>query len=133
MTNIPARDHAPADLYEGLYCGRGRMENVIKQQQPDLHADRTSTRSMEANQLRLWFTTLAHLLIDRIRAWGLGGTKLAHAYAGTIIRKILKIPAQVRVSVRRIYIQLSTSYPLQAIWRECQRRLQALPPPARER
>ena len=127
VTNIPARDYAAAELYEELYCGRGQMENVIKQQQLDLHADRTSTRSMEANQLRLWFTTLAYLLIDRIRAWGLGETKLARAYAGTIIRKILKIPAQVRVSVRRIYIQLSTSYPLQALWRECQRRLQALP------
>jgi len=129
VTNIPARDHAAADLYEGLYCGRGRMENVIKQQQLDLHADRTSTRSMEANQLRLWFTTLAYLLIERIRAWGLGGTKLARAYAGTIIRKILKIPAQVSVSVRRVYVQISTSYPLQSIWRECQRRLQAHSPP----
>ena len=115
-------------LYEKLYCGRGQMENVIKQQQLDLHADRTSTRDFQSNQLRLWFSTLAYLLVERIRTWGLAGTRFAKAQAGTIIGKLLKVAAHVQVSVRRVHIQMASSYPWQDEWAQCHHRLAALEP-----
>jgi hypothetical protein len=113
-------------LYEKVYCGRGQMENVIKQPQLDLQADRTSTGYLESNQLRLWFSTWGYLLLDRLRAWGLAGSSWAKATVGTVRLKRLKIAAQVAVSVRRIYIQMSSAYPLQKLWRDCRNRLQAL-------
>ncbi len=113
-------------LYEKVYCGRGQMENVIKQQQLDLQADRTSTGYLESNQLRLWFSTLGYFLLDRLRAWGLTGSSWAKTTVGTVRLKLLKIAAQVTVSVRRIYAKMSSAYPLQKLWRDCRNRLQAL-------
>jgi hypothetical protein len=118
----------PARLYEELYCARGEMENVLKQQTLDLQADRMSTHYLASNQLRLWLSTLAYLLLERVRTLGLAGTELAQATAGSVRLKLLKVAAQVRVSVRRVYVQLSSAYPLQPLFRLCHRRLGALVP-----
>jgi hypothetical protein len=137
VTNLPAHGFkgdedetrfTPARLYEELYCARGEMENVLKQQTLDLQADRMSTHYLASNQLRLWLATFAYLLLERLRTVGLAGTELAQATVGSIRLKLLKVAAQVRVSVRRVYVQLSTAYPLQTLFRLCQRRLLALVP-----
>lgn len=110
-----------------LYCARGEMENVLKQQVLDLKADRMSTHHLESNQLRLWLATFAYLLMERVRTWGLYGTELARAMVGSVRLKLFKVAAQVSVSVRRVYVQLSSAYPLQEIFRLCHRRLMRLP------
>ena len=71
-------------------------------------------------------SAFAYLLLERLRAWGLRGTELAQATVGSVRLKLLKVAAQVRVSVRRVYVQLSSAYPLQPLWRLCHRRLMAL-------
>ena len=98
-------------LYENKYCGRGEMENRIKEQQLYLFADRTSAHSMRANQLRLWFSSVAYTLLQVIRQFGLQGTKLARARCDTIRLKLLKIGASVRVTVRRVWLSMSASCP----------------------
>ena len=132
VTNLPADRFpedaapdrfAPANLYEEIYCARGNCENILKQQVLDLHADRMSSHYFAANQLRLWFATLAYLILQRMRAVGLVGTGLEKATAGTIRNRLLKIAAIVKVSVRRVYIQLCTACPAQAIYRLCHQRL----------
>ena len=135
VTNLPGQGFrgdedrsrfSPARLYEEFYCGRGDMENTLKQQVLDLEADRMSTHYLASNQLRLWFATLAYLLLERMRAWTLRGTELERATVGTVRLKLLKVAAQVSVSVRRVYAQLSTAYPLQILFRHCHRRLMAI-------
>jgi hypothetical protein len=132
VTNLPAagfeeeKDRArfePARLYEELYCARGEMENVLKQQVLDLQADTLSTHHLASNQLRLWLAAFAYLLLERLRAIGCHGTHLARATAGTIRLKLLKVAAQVTVSVRRVHVRYSSAYPLQALFRLCQARL----------
>jgi hypothetical protein len=120
----------PQRLYEDLYCARGEMENVLKQQTLDLQADRMSTHYLASNQLRLWLATFAYLLLERLRALGLAGTELARSTAGSVRLKLLKVAAQVRVSVRRVYVQLSSACPLQELFRLCHQRLMALSPPS---
>jgi hypothetical protein len=137
VTNLPAQGFkddedktrfTPARLYEELYCARGEMENVLKQQVLDLHADRMSTHYLASNQLRLWLAAFAYLLLERLRTWGLAGTELAQATVGSVRLKLLKVAAQVRLSVRRVYVQLNSAYPWQTLFRCCQRRLRALAP-----
>jgi hypothetical protein len=137
VTNLPARgfkgdpDRArfsPQRLYEEFYCARGEMENVLKQQTLDLAADRMSTHHLASNQLRLWLASFAYLLLERMRAWGLAGTELASATVGTVRLKLLKVAALVSVSVRRVYVRLSSAYPWPALFRLCQRRLSAWAP-----
>ena len=137
VTNLPATGFkgegdrerfAAGRLYEELYCARGEMENVLKQQALDLQADRMSTHHLASNQLRLWLATLAYLLMERLRSLGLAGTELAQATVGSVRLKLLKVAAQVRVSVRRVYVQLSSAYPMQELFRLCQRRLMRLAP-----
>jgi hypothetical protein len=111
----PAQWEARA-LYEELYCARGEMENRIKEQQLDLFADRTSTETMRANQLRLWFASMAYVLLNRVREVALAGTELAHATVGTIRLKLLKIGAWVKLSVRRVRIAMASGYPYQAVF-----------------
>lgn len=127
ITNLSAEEVAPQPLYELDYCGRGDMENRIKEQQLDLYADRTSTATLRANQLRLWFSTLAYLLINQLRTVGLAGTDLARATCGTIRLRLLKIGALVRVSVRRVVISLSSAYPRPDLFRRVAARLQVGP------
>jgi hypothetical protein len=137
VANLPAKGFpgdedktrfTPARLYEELYCARGEMENVLKQQVLDLRADRMSTHYLASNQLRLWLAAFAYLLLERMRTLGLAGTELARATAGSVRLKLLKVAGQVRVSVRRVSVQLSSAFPLQALFRLCHRRLMALAP-----
>ena len=136
VTNLPANGFqddkdetrfTPTRLYEELYCARGDMENMLKQQVLDLQADRLSTHYLASNQFRLWEAVFAYLLLERLRTQGLAGTELERATAGSVRLKLLKVAAQVRVSVRRVYVQLSSAYPLQALFRLCQQRLMAAP------
>ena len=98
-------------LYEKLYCARGDMENRIKEQQLDLFADRTSARSMRANQLRLWFSSFAYVLIEALRRIALPRTRLAKASPGTIRLCLLKIGAKVTRSLRRLKIAMASACP----------------------
>lgn len=118
----------PARLYEEVYCARGEMENRLKQQTLDLQADRLSTHYLASHQLRLWLATLAYLLMERLRALGLAGTDLARATAGSVRLKLLKVAAQVRVSVRRVYVQMNSAYPWPELFRLCHKRLMRLAP-----
>ncbi len=100
-------------LYEKVYCARGEMENRIKECQGDLFADRTSTATMGANQLRLWFASFAYVLLCAVRRIGLAHTQFAEATCGTIRLKLLKLGALVRVSVRRIKVAMASACPWQ--------------------
>jgi len=111
----PQRADARA-LYEDLYCARGEMENRIKECQLDLFADRTSTATMRANQLRLWFASIAYVLLEGVRRIGLQATRLADATCGSIRLKLLKVGALVRISVRRVKVAITSSYPRQREW-----------------
>lgn len=103
-------------LYEDFYCARGDMENRIKEQQLDLFADRTSTATMMANQLRLWFASMAYVLLNQLRELALQGTALASATVGTIRLKLLKIGALVKSSVRRLKIAMASGCPYQDVF-----------------
>lgn len=113
-------------LYEEFYCERGQAENRIKQMTLDLQSDRTSTHWLASNQMRLWLSAFAYLLLERLRALGLCGSALARATLGTVRLRLLKVAAQVRVSVRRVYVQLCSAFPLQALFARCQQRLAAV-------
>ena len=104
-------------LYEDLYCARGDMENRIKEQQLEMFADRTSAHTMRANQLRLWFSSVAYVLMNLLRHFGLRGTELERAQVGTIRLKLLKLGALVRVSVRRVVLSLSAAAPVRDVFR----------------
>jgi len=112
-------------LYEDLYCARGEMENRIKEQQLCLFADRTSTHWMRSNQIRLWLSSLAYVLLAALRRLGLDGTSMARSRCDTIRLKLLKIGASVRVSVRRVMVSLASGYPLQRLFHRIFHRLQA--------
>jgi hypothetical protein len=103
-------------LYENIYCARGEMENRIKECQIDLFADRTSTHTMAANQLRLWFASMAYVLVNSVRRLALQATDLADATCGTIRRKLFKIGAIVTISVRRIKFAMASGCPYKAIF-----------------
>jgi hypothetical protein len=135
VTNLPAegfagepeeRFAAPA-LYEKLYCLRGEMENRIKEAQQDLFADRTSTSWMASNQLRLWFSAFAHLMVSVLRAEVLRGTDLAAATLGQIRLKLFKIGARIKISCRRIHLELASAYPYQETFRRACANLCAMP------
>ena len=120
VTNLPAAGFPedadatrlePTRLYEGFYCARGEMENVLKQQVLDLEADRLSTHYLGSNQLRLWLATFAYLLLERVRAIGCAGGELARATVGSVRLRLLKVAAVVTVSVRRVRVQLSRAWP----------------------
>lgn len=104
-------------LYERVYCARGEMENRIKECQGNLFADRTSTATMRANQLRLWFASAAYVLLCALRRIGLGTTQFANATCGSIRLKLLKIGALVRISVRRVKIAMASAFPSQDEYR----------------
>ena len=111
VTSLPANKVEARNLYEELYCARGNMENRIKECQLDLFSDRTSAATMKANQLRLWFASLAYLLLAALRRIALAHTRLATATCGSIRLKLLKIGAQVRISARRIRIAMASACP----------------------
>ena len=117
VTSLSAEQMAAQELYEKGYCARGDCpENRIKEQQLDLFADRTSTGKMWSNQLRLYFSSIAYVLMQTLRRMALAGTELEKAQCGTIRLKLLKIGAQVRVTVRKVWISLSGAYPYVALF-----------------
>jgi len=115
VTSLTLDEVEGQHLYEQIYCARGEMENRIKECQLDLLADRTSAASMRGNQLRLWFASLAYVLIDAVRRIGLAGTGLARATCGSVRLKLLKIGAVVTITVRRIKVAFATACPAQEI------------------
>ena len=115
VTSLTPGEWAAQDLYEKFYCARGEMENRIKEQMC-LFADRLSTDEMKGNQLRLYFSALAYTLMEALRRLGLKGTEWAQAQVNTIRLKLLKIGAIVRISVRRVLLQLSSAYPWKGIY-----------------
>jgi hypothetical protein len=122
-----AERFGPRACYERCYCARGGMENAIKEQQLGLFGERLSTHWLASNQLRLWFSAFAQFLVERLRAIGLRGTALAGAPAETIRARLVKIGAVITVSVRRVRVQLASSYPWVELYDEVWRRLRALP------
>ena len=120
VTNLP---HPPQQLYDDVYAMRGDMENRIKEQQLMLFADRTSCHDFQANQFRLLLSTFAYVLMDALRRDYLKGTELERAQCSTIRLKLFKIAARVRVTVRRVWFHLSSSYPHQALLQTLSSRL----------
>jgi len=118
--------HARA-LYEELYCARGDMENRIKEQQLALFADRTSTRFMRSNQVRLYFSSFAYVLVQTLRRLGLKGTEEAHAQCDTIRLKLFKLGVQLRVTVRKIWLSFSEGYPYETLFLKVFERLRQIP------
>ena len=127
VTCLKRRECGARALYENIYCARGEMENRIKAQcrkcQADLFADRTSTAKMASNPLRLWFASMAYVLICALRRIGLAGTQFANASCGTLRLKLLKALARVLFSVRRIRFAMASGHPWAEEWGEAHRRL----------
>jgi hypothetical protein len=117
VTSLAGEAGAAQALYEELYCARGDMENRIKEQF-SLFADRVSTETMRANQMRLYLSTMAYILMSGLRRLGLKGTELAEAQVSTIRTKLLKIGAQIRVTVRKVWISMASSYPWQKLYQQ---------------
>ena len=128
VTSLSRDEIAAAPLYEQRYCARGEMENRIKEQQLFLFADRTSCATMRANQLRLWFSSVAYVLMQTLRDVGLKGTELERAQCDTIRLKVLKIGAQVRVTFRKVWVALAESYPWRSLFAQVWANLRRLPP-----
>jgi hypothetical protein len=116
VTSLSSAEAEARHLYEQIYCARGDMENRIKECQADLFADRTSTATLRANQLRLWFASMAYVLLCALRRIGLRFTQFANATCGTIRLRLLKIGALVTTSVRRIKIAMASAYPWRDEW-----------------
>jgi hypothetical protein len=117
VTSLTSEEWAAQALYEELYCGRGDMENRIKEQF-SLFADRVSAETMRANQMRLYLSTMAYVLVSGLRRLGLQGTELAQAQVSTIRTKLLKIGAQIRVTVRKVWVSMASSYPWQGLYQQ---------------
>jgi hypothetical protein len=117
VTSLVQKDWPAQELYEKLYCARGDMENRIKEQF-SLFADRVSTETMRANQMRVYLSTMAYVLISGLRRLGLKATELAEAQVSTIRTKLLKIGAQIRVTVRKVWISMASSYPYQDLYQQ---------------
>jgi Transposase DDE domain group 1 len=117
VTSLTSQQCQARALYEELYCARGDMENRIKEQF-SLFADRVSAETMRANQMRLYLSAMAYILVSGLRRLGLKGTALAQAQVSTIRTKLLKIGAQIRVSVRKVWVSMSSSYPWQDLYQQ---------------
>ena len=123
VTSLANGECEARKLYEELYCARGEMENRIKEQF-SLFADRVSTETMRANQMRLYLSAMAYLLVNGLRRVGLKATDLADAQVSTIRTKLLKIGAQIRVTVRRVWVSMASSYPWQSLYQQVWSNLQ---------
>jgi hypothetical protein len=117
VTSLASEEWAAQALYEELYCARGDMENRIKEQF-SLFADRVSAATMRANQMRLYLSAMAYILVSGLRRLGLSATELASAQVSTIRTRLLKIGAQIRVTVRKIWISMASSYPWQGLYQQ---------------
>ncbi len=129
VTSVPTNKMAPCELYTHKYCPRGEMENRFKEQQLELFSDRTSTHTFAGNQLRLWFSSIAYVLMNALRCQCLASTELQNAQVGTIRTKLLKLGALITVSTRRILIEISSSCPYKHIYATAYSCLQLLPNP----
>jgi hypothetical protein len=127
VTSLKPAEVGGQYLYERIYCARGEMENRIKECQLDLFADRTSAATMRANQLRLWFASMAYVLLCALRRIGLAHTQFAQATCGTIRLKLLKLGALVRISVRRIKVAMASACPCQHEFSLAHARLRNVP------
>lgn len=119
-------DGAIRSLYEKDYCARGEAENMIKQMTLDLDSGRLSSSWMKANQMRVWFSAFAYLMLERLRVIGLAGSELAKANLGTVRLKLLKVAGQLKVSVRRVFVALNSTCGLKMVFQQAQSRLMAL-------
>jgi Transposase DDE domain group 1 len=128
VTSLGPERWKARELYADLYCARGEMENRIKEQLM-LFADRTSTAWLRSNQIRLYFSAMAYTLMEALRRFGLKGTELAQAQAATIRRKLLKIGALIRITVRRVWMSLAGGYPYAALFAQAGAQLRASPAP----
>jgi Transposase DDE domain group 1 len=128
VTSLGAEQRPAQALYEEDYCGRGEAENRIKEQQLHLFADRTSARTMRANQIRVFFSSIAYVLLEAWRRLGLAGTELATTQCQTIRLKLLKIGALVQVTVRKVWVRLASSCPYGAVFRQVHANLSRLVP-----
>jgi hypothetical protein len=117
VTSLSREEWAAQVLYEELYCARGDMENRIKEQF-SLFADRVSAESMRANQMRLYLSAMAYILFSGLRRLGLKTTELAQAQVSTIRTRLLKIGAQIRVTVRKVWVSMASSYPWQDLYQQ---------------
>jgi Transposase DDE domain group 1 len=127
VTSLPARSFPAPVLYETVYCARGEMENRIKEQQSGLFADRTSTQTLRGNQLRLYFSSIGYILMHDLRRLALKGTDLEQAQCTTIRLKLLKIGAQIHLSVRRVWIRMAAGYPYKEAFQQAFESLQRIP------
>jgi hypothetical protein len=127
VTSLPSNKVPPSQLYTQKYCKRGEMENRFKEQQLELFSDRTSTHTFEGNQLRLWFSSIAYVLMNALRSQCLAKTELQNATVGTIRTKLLKLGALITVSARRILIAITSSCPYKHIFAAAYRCLKMLP------
>ena len=117
VTSLKSGKGAAQALYEEMYCARGDMENRIKEQF-SLFADRVSAETMRANQMRLYLSAMAYILVSGLRRLGLQATELAQAQVSTIRTKLFKIGAQIRVTVRKVWVSMSSSYPWQDLYQQ---------------
>lgn len=127
VTSLSKEEYDARSLYEDEYCARGDMENRIKEKQLMLFADRTSSAKMKANQLRLYFSSIAYVLMQTLRRVGLFGTKMAKAQCETIRLKLFKIGARIRITVRKIWIAYADNYPYADIFRQVYNNLLKIP------
>jgi Transposase DDE domain group 1 len=126
VTSLGAQEWAAQVLYEQLYCARGEMENRIKEQLM-LFSDRTSTAFLRSNQIRLYFSSVAYLLMVALRRLGLRGTELAQAQCATLRLKLLKIGALIRITARKVWVSLASGYPYQELFQQVYAQLRAAP------
>ena len=117
VTSLASGDGDARRLYEEIYCARGDMENRIKEQF-SLFADRVSTETIRANQLRLYLSAMAYILMSGLRRLGLQATELAQAQVSTIRTKLLKIGAQIRITVRKVWVSMASGYPWQGLYQQ---------------
>lgn len=127
VSSLTKEEYDARSLYEDEYCARGNMENRIKEKQLMLFADRTSSAKMRANQLRLYFSSIAYLLMQTLRRIGLAGTEMARAQCDTIRLKLFKIGAHIKITVRKIWVAYASGYPYAELFREVYRNLQQVP------
>lgn len=129
VTSLPIKKIPPGQLYTQKYCPRGNMENRLKEQKLGLKSDRTSTHTFEGNQLRLWFASIAYILMNALREQCLVSTEFKNATVDTIRTKLLKLGAIITIRRRRVLIAISSACPYKDIFNHIYRRLSQLPCP----
>jgi len=127
VTSLPQHQFPAPIVYETLCCARGDMENRIKEQQMGLFADRLSTESIRGNQFRLYCSSVAYMLMHALRRLALKETELENAQCMTIRLKLLKIGAQIEVTVRRVWFRFAAGYPYKQAFEQAFNNLQAIP------